>query len=93
MGVGGNLVENDLPLRGDLSPWLAQLFVFPESCGKGVGAALIQAAVEKARRLNRPRLYLYCSGTLPDYYEKLGWRRTEALEYWKKTRIIMEISV
>jgi predicted N-acetyltransferase YhbS len=87
-----NLVENDLPVHSHLAPWLAQLYVFPESRCMGVGAALIRAAVDEARRLNRPKLYLYCSGTLPQYYKKLGWHRTEALDYQGKTRIIMEIA-
>jgi len=87
-----NLVENDLPVHRELTPWLAQLYVFPESRCKGVGAALIQAAVAEAKHLNWPKLYLYCSGTLPEYYKNLGWHRTEALDYQGKTRIIMEIA-
>ena len=88
-----NLVENDLPIRSNLTPWLAQLYVFPESRCRGVGAALIEAAIEEARHLNRAQLYLYCSGTLPLYYERLGWHRIEELEYREKTRIIMELDL
>lgn len=87
-----NLVENDLPVHRELTPWLAQLYVFPESRCKGVGAALIQATVAEAKRLDYPTLYLYCSGTLPEFYKKFGWHRTEALDYQGKTRIIMEIA-
>ncbi len=88
-----NLVENDLPVRSNLTPWLAQLYVFPESRCQGVGAALIEAAIEEARHLNRAKLYLYCSGTLPLYYERLGWHRIEELAYREKTRIIMELDL
>ncbi len=85
-----NLVENDLPVRSDLTHWLAQLYVFPESRCKGVGAALIHAAVKEAGNFKWKRLYLYCSGTLPEYYARLGWHRIEALWYRGKTRIILE---
>ena len=51
-----------------------------------------EAAVAEAKHLSWPKLYLYCSGTLPDYYKNLGWHRTEALDYQGKTRIIMEIA-
>ena len=88
-----NLVENDLPMRRDLTPWLAQLYVFPESRCKGAGAALIHAAVNEAGNLSWSKMYLYCSGTLPQYYEKLGWHQTGALKYRDKTRIIMEIAI
>jgi predicted N-acetyltransferase YhbS len=87
-----NLVKNDLPVRRELTPWLAQLYVFPESRCKGVGAALVQATVGEAKRLNRSTLYLYCAGTLPEFYKKLGWCRTDELEYQGKTRVIMAIA-
>ena len=66
---------------------------FPESRCKGVGAALIHAAVNEAGNLSWSKMYLYCSGTLPQYYEKLGWHQTGVLKYRDKTRIIMEIAI
>lgn len=84
-----NILENDLPLRPDIAPWLAQLFVFPSFRRRGAGAVLIAGAIAEARKLNRPILYLYTSGTLPNYYEKLGWSRMEEIAYLGKRRVIM----
>lgn len=88
-----NVLENDLPLRPDIAPWLAQLFVFPDFRHRGAGALLIAGAIAEARKLNRPRLYLYTSGTLPNYYEKLGWSRMEEIAYLGKRRVIMAYEI
>ncbi len=88
-----NVLENDLPLRPDIAPWLAQLFVFPNFRCRGAGALLISGAIAKARKLNRPVLYLYTSGTLPNYYEKLGWSRLEEIAYLGKRRVIMAYKI
>ena len=84
-----NVVEGDLPTRPDISPWLAQLFVFENFRNRGVGAYLVDAAVNEARKLSKPTIYLYTSGTLPTYYEKLGWSRIEEIEYLGKLRVVM----
>ena len=88
-----NILENDLPLRPDIAPWLAQLFVFPSFRRRGAGALLIAGAITEARKLNRPILYLYTSGTLPSYYEKLGWSRMEEIAYLGKRRVIMAYEI
>lgn len=88
-----NVLENDLPLRPDIAPWLAQLFVFPNFRGRGVGAFLVEDAIAEARKLNRSILYLYTSGTLPSYYEKLGWSRIEEIAYLGKPRVIMAYEI
>ena len=84
-----NILENDLPLRPDIAPWLAQLFVFPNFRRRGAGALLIAGAIAEARKLNRSILYLYTSGTLPSYYERLGWSRLEEIAYLGELRVIM----
>ncbi|MHC4401414.1 MAG: GNAT family N-acetyltransferase [Planctomycetota bacterium] len=86
-----NLVENDLPVRKHFAPWLGQLYVFPEARNRGVGRALVEATVREARRLGWSTLYLYTGGTLPTYYERLGWRRKEGVEYLGQDRVVMEI--
>ncbi len=66
-----NLLRFDMEGRPALTPWLAQLFVVPECRRGGVGAALVKAAIEHAGRCGFNRLYLYTSGTLPQYYGRL----------------------
>ena len=84
-----SLVASDLPLLPELTPWLAQLFVEPSRRRAGVGAALVQATIERARQCGHRRVYLYTSGTLPEYYRRLGWRALERLDYLERERTVM----
>jgi predicted N-acetyltransferase YhbS len=85
-----NLVAADLPPRAHLTPWFGQLFVAPTRRRTGVGAALVQAVLDRARRCGYARVHLYTSGTLPQYYRRLGWRATEQLIYLGHQRTVME---
>ncbi len=67
-----SLLDDDASQFRDLSPWLANLFVAPPARGRGLGAQLVAAAVDHARGMNVPRLYLFT----PDhatFYARLGW--------------------
>jgi GNAT superfamily N-acetyltransferase len=88
-----NIVESDLVIRHELTPWLAQLYVPPEQRNKGIGSALVAKAIFQASELGYEVLYLYTSGSLPDYYEVLGWTIRETLTYKGKIRTVMEIKV
>jgi len=88
-----NLVASDLPLRPEMTPWLAQLFVKPSRRRDGVGAALVRAVLQRARQCGYGRVYLYTSGTLPQYYSRLGWRFVERLEYLQRERTVMDYDV
>ena len=56
--------------------WLGDVFVLPEARGRGIGARLIEHALQQAREMALPELYLYT----PDVqagYAKYGWREIE----------------
>jgi len=84
-----SLVASDMRIRPLLTPWLAQLFVVPGSRQRGIGAALVSAAVARGRALGYRRVYLYTSGSLPSYYERLGWVVGERVEYEGRERTLM----
>ena len=84
-----NLLATEMTIRPALSPWMAQLFVPATERSRGVGNALIDAAVARTAELGYRRLYLYTSGTLPAYYASRRWQPTEELDYLGKTRVIM----
>ena len=88
-----NLVASDLPPRSELTPWLAQLFVGPTRRRDGVGAALVRAVLQRARECGYERVYLYTSGTLPQYYRRLGWRVIERVVYLQRERTVMDCDV
>ena len=67
-----SLIEDDMPERPDLSPWLASVFVHPDYRCRGIAEAMINRIIYEARAIGIKRLYLFTfeSGT---YYQKLGW--------------------
>lgn len=71
-----SLFQNDLKPRPDLTPWLAALYVKPESRGSGVAARLIESVIAESRRLEYDTLYLRTEHTA-EYYRQRGWRFLE----------------
>ena len=65
------LLRADLFSRQDLFPWMADLFVKPEYRSRGIGSALQDFILEKAKQLGYGTIYLYTP--LVGYYEKKGW--------------------
>jgi GNAT superfamily N-acetyltransferase len=65
------LLRADLFSRQDLFPWMADLYVLPEFRSKGVGSALQDMIIGKARELGYREIYLYTP--LSGYYERKGW--------------------
>lgn len=75
------LVENDLPEKPALAPWLSSLWVAPAHRRAGVGTRLIEALVDRASHLDRQELFLYCrAGALSEFYQKRGWRKIGATQ-------------
>jgi len=75
------LVESEIEPSHDVSPWLSGLFVIPEHRRQGVGAALVRAIEDQARRRESSRLYLYTSAAV-GFYERLGWEVSDRTN-WK----------
>ena len=65
------LLRADLFSRQDIFPWMADLYVCPECRSQGIGSALQDFIIAKAKQLGYPTLYLYTP--LVGYYEKKGW--------------------
>lgn len=65
------LLHADLFSRQDLFPWMADLYVCPEFRSMGIGSALQDFIIEKAKALGYREIYLYTP--LKGYYEKKGW--------------------
>ena len=84
------LLRADLFSRQDLFPWMADLFVPPEYRSMGIGSALQDFILAKAKGLGVREVYLYTP--LVGYYEKKGWaylgdeqdREGETIRIYKK---------
>ena len=84
-----SLVEDDMEVRRELTPWLASVFVLPEWRGKGIASQLVRCVEAEARQAGIERLYLFT----PDrqaLYRRLGWETHEALTYRGEEVTIMQ---
>ena len=79
-----NIVNCDMAIRSKLKPWFAQLYVAVSERNRGIGSILVHADIERSRKLGFHCLYLYTSGTLPVFYEHIGWTRRETVHYKDK---------
>lgn len=78
---------DDLFVRPDLYPWLANVYLPPEVRGRGYGRILLESAEAAARQLHGfDALYLYT--THQGLYEKFGWQLVgETDTYLESARI------
>lgn len=65
--------EADPNPRPDLTPWLAALYVVPDFRRRGIGAALVKATEDHARKVGTATLHLYTSEA-ERFYAGLGWQ-------------------
>jgi GNAT superfamily N-acetyltransferase len=86
------LVEHDMSIHLDLTPWLAGVYVTPEHRGRGVGTALVSHAMREAAKMGVCRLYLYTESAR-DFYRKLGWEEIDTDFYEGKPVSIMAIDL
>lgn len=86
------LVTQDMETRPDFSPWLAGVFVAPAHRGRGIASALIERAVEEARRLGVPRLHLF-TATAEPLYARLGWTVCERTRYRGEEVTVMALGL
>ena len=80
-------IYEDLEIRPDIYPWLANLYVDEEYRNKGMARILIQKVNEVAKTtLEFKELYLYTKHI--GLYEKFGWNYISELDtYTKQPRI------
>jgi len=83
------LVESDMKIRRELTPWVASVYVAAEECGKGIGAALVLRVTEEAKALGYARIYLFAFDA-EKYYARMGWQLRERVEYLGVEVAVME---
>lgn len=80
--------------RPDLGPWLADVVVVPKHQKQGIGKMLVDVAALKAKEIGFEKLYLFAfDPTIPEYYERLGWRKISMDEFKSHTVTVMEVGL
>ena len=60
-------------MQGSLELWVNALYVATSWRGRGIGSHLLREGVKIAASWDRTQLYAYTE--VPQFYERLGWRR------------------
>jgi predicted N-acetyltransferase YhbS len=84
-----SLKLHDLDTRPNLAPWLGALLVLPDWRNRGVASMLVHHAVDTARRLNLPELFLW-THSAKGLYLKLGWEVVERTDYCGMEIVVMK---
>ena len=74
LGVATLVDDDELPNAPEPGPWLAAVFVTPEARKLGVGSALVEHVVNRARELGYPKIYLYTEHQ-ELWYASKGWSK------------------
>lgn len=88
-----SLREND-GIRPDLTPWIGSLVVDQKYQKQGIGIMLIDMALLKAKELGFEKLYLFAfDPTIPEYYQRLGWKKIGMDEFKSHVVTVMGVSL
>ena len=80
--------------RPDLGPWLADVVVDPKYQKQGIGKMLVDVTVRQAKERGLKKLYLFAfDPTIPEYYERLGWRKIGMDEFQSRPVTMMEVEL
>jgi len=92
--VGSCTLQLNDDVRPDLGPWIGDLVVDPKYQKQGIGKMLLDVTVEKAKELGFEKLYLFAfDPTIPEYYQRLGWKTIGMDEFKSHPVTVMEIGL
>lgn len=78
---------DDLSVRPDIYPWLANVYIDEKYRGKGYGRKLLESVFDNAKKnINFRKIFLYAKHI--GLYEKFGWTFIEEVDTFKKEQRI-----
>lgn len=80
---------DDLFVRPDLYPWLANVYLDPAYRNRGYGTALMESIHRNAKTLPFPELFLYTTHT--ELYERYGWNFMGELDTFLKDHRVQRL--
>jgi GNAT superfamily N-acetyltransferase len=83
-----SVIPSDMAERPQYSPWVAAVWTEPEYRNRGVGAALVDRAVQTAFGLGYARTFLCAAKDRREFYTKRAWTQIED-NVGKKKRTIL----
>lgn len=74
------IVEHDMDIHQELTPWLASVYIEVQSRGQGIGSSLVRHVMRQVKAAGITSMYLFT----PDrqsFYKRLGWQVLSLEEY------------
>jgi len=87
-----SIIEQDMDIHPELSPWLANVFIHADYRGQGLGSRIIQAVMKQAAASGLDRLYLFTEDQA-EFYQRFGWQVIEQPLYNGIAVSLMTISL
>ena len=82
------LRAQDMDTRGELTPWLASVYVAPSARQQGVGTRLVERIEAEAQRLGFQVVHLVTFDKAA-FYAKRGWHELERTTYRNEPVVVM----
>ena len=92
LGVATLVDDDELPDAPEPGPWLAAVFVTPDSRKLGVGSALVEHVVNRARELGYSKIYLY-SEHQELWYASKGWTKIRDIIFLGLHHTVMQLEL
>ncbi len=92
LGVATLVDDDELPDAPEPGPWLAAVFVTPDARKFGVGSALVEHVVNRARELGYPKIYLYTEHQ-ENWYASKGWSKIRDIIFLGLDHTVMQLEL
>ena len=92
LGVATLVDDDELPDAPEPGPWLAAVFVTPEARKLGVGSALVEHVVNRARELGYSKIYLYTEHQ-ELWYASKGWSKIRDIIFLGLHHTVMQLEL
>ena len=92
LGVSTLVHDDELPDAPEPGPWLAAVFVTPDARKLGVGSALVQHVVNRARELGFAKIYLYTEHQ-ELWYASKGWAKIRDIVFLGLHHTVMHLDL
>ena len=92
LGVATLVDDDELPDAPEPGPWLAAVFVTPSAREFGVGSALVEHVVNRARELGYPKIYLYTEHQ-ELWYASKGWTKIRDIVFLGLHHTVMQLEL
>ena len=92
LGVATLVDDDELPDAPEPGPWLAAVFVTPDARKLGVGSALVEHVVNRARELGYSKIYLYTEHQ-ELWYASKGWSKIRDIIFLGLHHTVMQLEL